>query len=301
MSSKMHANEVDTGEPLVRRLLASQFPQWANLPLKAVRSAGTDNAIYRLGEAMSVRLPRIDWATAQIDKENTWLPHLAPHLPLSVPRLLAMGKPAEGYPYNWAIYGWIEGENKTIEQLGDPYQAAVDMARFITALQKVDATDSPLAAEHNLRGMSLKARDKSTRQAIKSMEGMINIDAALAVWQDALQAPEWNRDPVWFHGDLLIGNVLFEKGRLSAVIDFGGLGAGDPACDLMIAWSLFSKKSREVFRDALHIDDATWARGRGQALSQAAIFIPYYLETNPVGVKYARRMIDEILSETGDF
>jgi aminoglycoside phosphotransferase (APT) family kinase protein len=125
---------------------------------------------------------------------------------------------------------------------------------------------------------------------------MIDVDAATAAWETALGAPAWHGPPVWVHGDLLPGNLLVKQGRLSAVIDFGGLGVGDPACDLMIAWGLFSSESRDVFRAALAVDDATWARGRGWALSQALIFIPYYLDTNPVGVGHARRAIDEILA-----
>lgn len=295
-NKKMHTNEVDTSEPLVRRLLAAQFPEWAHLLLEPVRSAGTDNAIYRLGDEMSARLPRIEWATGQIDKEAEWLPRIAPHLPLAVPEVLAKGKPDEGYPYEWAIYKWLEGENKTIDQVSDPRQAAIDTAHFITALQKVDTAGGPLATEHNLRGVSLKTRDKATREAINMLEGMIDTRAAVAVWEEALRAPEWDGEPVWFHGDLLIGNVLFNQGRLNAVIDFGGLGMGDPAPDLMIAWSLFSAESRDVFREALKVDDVTWARGRGQALSQVVIFIPYYLDTNPTGVKYAQRMISEVLA-----
>ncbi len=295
-SKKMHANEVTTDVSLVHRLLTSQFPQWANLAIKPVRSAGTDNAIFRLGNDMSVRLPRIDWALGQVDKEHEWMPRLAPYLPLSIPMPLAKGQPDEGYPYHWSIHKWLEGENASIDKIIDPCQSATELAQFITALQQIDTTGGPLAAEHNLRGVSLKTRDKVTRKSIAALKGTIDINAALAVWEEALQAPEWNNEPVWFHGDLLIGNVLFDRGRLSAVIDFGGLGVGDPACDLMIAWSLFSGKSRDVFREKLNVDDATWARGRGQALSQAVIFIPYYLTTNPVGVRYARRMIDEILA-----
>ena len=295
-SKKMHANEVTTDVSLVRRLLTSQFPQWANLAIKPVRSAGTDNAIFRLGHDMSVRLPRIDWALGQIEKEQEWMPRLAPHLPLSIPMPLAKGKPDEEYPYHWSVYKWLEGENASIDQIVDPCQAATELAQFIIALQQIDTTGGPLAVEHNLRGVPLKTRDRVTRESIAALKGMIDTNAALAVWEEALQAPEWNNEPVWFHGDLLIGNVLFDRGRLSAVIDFGGLGVGDPACDLMIAWSLFSGESRDVFREKLNVDNATWVRGRGQALSQAVIFIPYYLNTNPVGVGYARRMIEEILT-----
>ena len=295
-SQKMHPNEVSTDVLLVRRLLSSQFPQWANLAIKPVGSAGTDNAIFRLGNDMSVRLPRIDWARGQVDKEHEWIPRLAPHLPLPIPIPLAKGQPDQGYHYNWSVYQWLEGDNASIDQIVDPCQTATELAQFITALQQIDTIGGPLAEEHNLRGVPLKNRDRITRESIANLKGMIDTNAALAVWEEALKALEWNHKPVWFHGDLLIGNILFNQGRLSAVIDFGGLGVGDPACDLMIAWSLFSGESRDVFLERLNVDDATWVRGRGQALSQAVIFIPYYLNTNPVGIGYARRMINEILA-----
>jgi aminoglycoside phosphotransferase (APT) family kinase protein len=295
MTANMHENEVQTDTQLVGRLLAAQFPQWASLPLTPVPSAGTDNALYRLGSDMVVRLPRIDWAAGQAEKEGRWLPRLAPHLPLTIPELLAMGKPDAGYPWPWSVYRWLPGENATLARLNDPGQAAVQMARFITTLWQVDATDGPPAAEHNLRGAPLALRDEPTRKSIAALEGVIDTGRATAVWDAALEAPDWEREPVWFHGDLLSGNVLVEQGRLSAVIDFGGLAVGDPACDLMIAWSLFSGASREVFRVETAVDEATWLRGRGCALSQAVIFIPYYWHTNATGVKNARRMIAELL------
>lgn len=296
-AGKMHDNEVATSVTLVRRLLAAQFPHWAALPLEPVPSAGTDNAIYRLGHDMTVRLPRIDWAIGQADKEREWLPKLAPWLPLAVPVPLAQGKPDAGYPWHWSVYRWLEGENIMPGRLDNPTQAALDMAHFITSLQRIDPTGGPLASEHNLRGTTLVQRDEDTREAIMALDGMFDTRALIAVWETALQAPDWDRAPVWFHGDLLVGNVLFNRGRVSAIIDFGGLGVGDPACDLMIAWGLFSGESRALFRAALQIDDATWVRGRGHALSQAAIFIPYYLNTNPLGVGYARHTIAEILTE----
>lgn len=294
---KMHEDEVDTDAALVGRLLAAQFPQWADLPIERVRSAGTDNALYRLGDGMTVRLPRIGWAVGQVEKEHRWLPRLAPSLPLAIPVPLEKGKPGAGYPWHWSVYRWLAGENASIDRIADPRQAALDLAQFITALQGIDATGGPLAVDHNLRGVPLAMRDAATREAIGALDGMIDTDAATAAWEAALQAPAWDRAPVWFHGDLLPGNLLFERGRLSAVIDFGGLGVGDPACDLMIAWGLFSGASRDVFRAALTVDDATWARGRGHALSQALIFIPYYLDTNPVGVGNARRTIEEVLAD----
>lgn len=277
--------------------LQRNFHSGLSLPIQPVQSAGTDNAIYRLGADMTVRLPRYPSPTASIDKEHHWLPKLAPHLPLSIPVLLALGAPAEGYPFRWSVLKWIEGENVTIDGIADPRQAAIDIAQFIIALQRIDTTGAPLATDNNLRGIGLATRDTNTRKAIAALHGMIDTDAAIRVWKAALEAPGWERAPVWFHGDLLPGNVLFKQGRLNAVIDFGGMGVGDPACDLMIAWGLFKGESRDIFREVLAVDEATWVLGRGHALSQAVIFIPYYLETNPVGVGNARRMISEILAD----
>ncbi len=302
-SLKMHADEVDTDPSLVRRLLAAQFPQWGELPLQPVNSAGTDNAIYRLGDELSVRLPRIHWAVDQVEKEHRWMPRLAPHLPLTIPQPLALGDPAHGYPYRWSIYRWLSGQNRTLDQITDPRRAALDLAHFLLALQQIDTTGGPLAAEHGLRGVPLAPRDDAVRENIAALRNLNLLDdrevgTALAAWENALAAPDWNHAPIWFHGDLLPGNLLFEQDRLSAVIDFGGLGVGDPAPDLMIAWALFAGESRAAFRETLGVDDATWARGRGHALAQAVIFIPYYVETNPVGVGYARRSLAAVL---GDF
>jgi aminoglycoside phosphotransferase (APT) family kinase protein len=296
----MHVDEVETDLSLVSRLLAAQFPKWAALPIRPVDSSGTDNALYRLGDDMVVRLPRIHWALGQIDLERQWLPRLAPHLPLAIPAQVAKGKPGEGYPWHWSIYRWIEGENIALDRIADPNQAAIDLAQFLIALQQIDVGGGPPPGLHDsTRGKPLAMRDTYTREAISALHGLLDTDAVTAAWEAALQAPEWNGAPVWFHGDMLPGNLLFERGRVRAVIDFGALGVGDPACDLMIAWNLFSGESRAVFRAALAVDDATWARGRGWALSQALIFIPYYLNSNPVGVVYARRAIEEAVSDYG--
>ena len=296
-TTKMHENEVHTDPSLVRGLLSAQFPQWADLPISRVSSAGTDNALYRLGDDMVVRLPRIAWAVEQVHLEHHWLPKFAPSLPLIIATPLAMGEPSDSYPWHWSVYRWLAGENLTLDHLTDPCQSAVDLAEFITALQQIDTTGGRLAVESNARGAPLSTRDAATREAIAAMQGMIDTDTATAVWEAALQAPVWDRPPVWFHGDLLPGNLLFENGQLHAVIDFGMMGVGDPACDLMIAWGLFAGESRTAFRDALAVDDATWLRGRGHALSQAVIFIPYYLHTNPVGVRNAQHMIDNVFAD----
>jgi aminoglycoside phosphotransferase (APT) family kinase protein len=296
IAGKMHQDEVDTSAALVRRLLAQQFPQWADLPVVPVPSAGTDNALYRLGDELAVRLPRIHWAVGQAQKEEYWLPRLAPALPLAVPTVLAHGAPGAGYPYPWAVYRWLGGQNAAETPPADRVAAAVALAGFLRALQQIDTAGGPRAAAHGRRGAPLAGRDAATRQAIAALGGAIDT-AATAIWEDALRADEWDRPPVWFHGDLLPGNLLVANGQLSAVIDWNGLGVGDPACDLVIAWALFAGASRDAFRAALGVDDATWVRGRGHALSQALIFIPYYLDTNPLGVAYHRRTLEAVLAE----
>lgn len=297
-AARMHADEVDTDASLVRRLLAAQFPHWADLPIQPVRSAGTDNALYRLGENMAVRLPRIHWAIGQVEKEQKWLPRLASHLPLAIPIPLAMGTPAEGYPWHWSVYAWLEGKNATLEHLTDPDEAAIALAQFVAALQRMDATGGPLPGSHNsFRGVLLATRDSATRAAIATLHDTLDSDLATAAWEVALQAPVWHGPPVWIHGDLQSGNLLAVQGRLRAVIDFGCLGIGDPACDLMVAWNLFSAESREVFRATLQVDDATWARGRGWALSVGLIALPYYQDTNPVLAGIARHAIEAVLAD----
>ncbi|NKQ35791.1 MAG: aminoglycoside phosphotransferase family protein [Chloroflexi bacterium] len=293
----MHIDEVDVDVFMVGRLLAAQFPQWADLPLTPLVSAGTDNAIYRLGDDMAVRLPLIPDAASRLQNEYRWLPELAPRLPLVVPIPLALGKPDEGYPFTWAVYSWIEGENATIERLTDPSQAARELARFITALQRIDPTGGPSPGVHNSwRGVPLATRDRQTRAAIASLNGRINTEAATAAWEAALQVPAWPGPPVWIHGDLQSGNLLAVGGRLTAVIDFGCLGVGDPACDLAVAWNLFSAETRGLFHKAIQVDEATWTRGRGWALSIGLIALPYYKVTNPALTAIAQHAIEQVLN-----
>lgn len=292
------AAEVEIDASLVRRLLAAQFPKWADLPLDPVDSAGTDNAIYRLGEDMAVRLPRVRRATGQVEKEHRWLPALAPHVPLAIPVPLGKGSPAEGYPWHWSVYGWLEGETATLERIADPRQAAAELGRFVAALQQIDPAGGPRSGPHNeFRGVPLAMRDPLTRGAIATLDGMLDAGAATTAWEAALRTPAWQGPAVWLHGDLHSGNLLAVQGRLSAVIDFGLLGVGDPACDLLVAWTLLSSEIREMFRAALPVDDATWARGRGWALSVGLIALAYYLDKNSVLAGMSRSAINEVLAD----
>jgi aminoglycoside phosphotransferase (APT) family kinase protein len=294
--TKMHADEVATDADLIRRLLAAQFPAWAELPIAPVASSGTDNALYRLGDDLAVRMPRIHWAVGQVEKEARWLPELAPRLPLAIPAPLAVGEPDEGYPWRWGVYRWLEGETLQPGRGDDQVSLARDLGRFVRALHAIDASGGPAPGSHNSgRGRPLIDRDDATRTALESLRDEIDVEAALALWNVALAAPACDRPPVWVHGDLQAGNLLATDGRLSAVIDFGCLGAGDPAVDLLPAWNLFSGEAREAFRSELNVDDATWTRGEGWALSVAAIALPYYRETNSTLADSSRRVFAALL------
>lgn len=297
-ADQMHADQAHTDVALVRRLLAAQFPRWADLPVAPVPSDGTENAIYRLGDDMAVRLPLRPSGPAQVEKLHRWLPRLAPRLPLAIPVPLGQGEPGEGYPWPWSVCRWLDGENVTPESLTDLDRAARDLAAFIAALQAIDPAGGPAPGAHNFhRGVPLATRDGFVRDALAQLEGEIDTAAAAAAWEAALRAPAWAGPPVWIHGDLKTDNLLVTDGRLSGVIDFGGLGVGDPACEVIVAWDLFSGESRAVFRDAVSVDDATWARGRGWALSIALMALPYYRDTNPGMMAYARRLLAEVLAD----
>jgi aminoglycoside phosphotransferase (APT) family kinase protein len=292
----MHADEVETDPSLVRRLLAEQFPQWADLTIDPVESSGTDNAIYRLGEDMAVRLPRISGGTGTIDKELRWLPKLAPLLPVAISQPLAKG--SAGYPWHWSVHRWLAGESVNVDRVADPVGLAQDLGGFVAALRRIDTAGGPIAGRDGSRGAPLARRDAATREAVAQLDGVVDSPAVTAAWEAAVRAPTWQRPGVWIHGDLLSGNVLVDgRGRLSAVIDFGCMVVGDPACDVMAAWTLFEAEGREAFRSAIGVDDATWARGRGWALSFALIALPYYMHTNPVFVRDARHVIREVVAD----
>jgi aminoglycoside phosphotransferase (APT) family kinase protein len=296
---RMHADEVATDVALVRRLLAGQFPHWAGLRIKPVASYGTDHGIYRLGDRLAARLPRVAGATRQAAKEAKWLPRLAPHVPLALPVPVAMGRPGAGYPFDWSVYEWLPGENAngTIEDLA---QAAVDLAAFVTALRQVDTAGAHPRRPHS-RGGPLAESDEQVRRSVAQLGDRIDGAAALRSWQESLDAPAWAGPEAWVHGDLLPGNLLVVGGRLSAVIDFGGLNVGDPACDLQPAWNVFAGDSRTRFRAELQADDASWLRGRGWALAQAVSALPYYWDTNPGMIRQASNALAQVLADSRIF
>ncbi|GAA4636858.1 aminoglycoside phosphotransferase family protein [Actinoallomurus vinaceus] len=281
---------------LVRRLVAAQFPQWSGLPVTPVEVDGWDNRTYRLGDEMTVRLPTEAGYAPAVDKEHRWLPVLAPSLPVPVPTPLAKGAPGEGYRFNWSIRRWIDGRTAAPERIADLREFATDVAGFIRALQRADATGGPAAGAHSFyRGASLAHYDDETRRCLAALNGRVDTDQARAVWETALEA-RWAGPPVWFHGDIAAGNLLVDDGgRLSAVIDFGTSGVGDPACDLVIAWGLFSGRSRRAFRTAVDQSPATWARARGWALWKALLCLADGIDAERTANH--RRVVDEVLAD----
>lgn len=277
---------------LVRRLLAAQFPQWAALPIREAVPQGWDNRTFQLGTDMSVRLPSAEHYVLQVEKEQRWLPILAPQLPRPIPVPLAQGQAGQGYPFPWSVYRWIVGEAASPERISDLTQFARDLAQFLAQLQQIDARHGPAPGPHNFyRGAALMVYDQETRQALTELEGIIDTGAARAIWQQALQT-QWQQAPVWLHGDVAVGNLLVQDGRLHAILDFGTAAVGDPACDTVIAWTLFEGESRAAFKAALPLDRATWQRGRGWALWKSLITY-----NDPSHTALAHRVIDALLSE----
>jgi len=297
MLNEPSTDKIHIDVSLVRRLIATQFPQWGDLPIKPVKFGGWDNRTFHLGEQMLVRLPSAACYSPQVEKEHLWLPKLAPLLPLPIPVPLAMGKPAEGYPWHWSIYRWLDGETASIERIADLREFATALAEFLVALQRIDTTGGPMAGPHNFyRGGPLATYDAETRKAIVILGDKIDADLATTAWNAAL-ASTWQGSPVWVHGDIGISNLLVEKGELNAVIDFGSLGVGDPACDLVIAWEWLKGESRDAFHAALPLDNATWTRGRGWALWKALIVYAHLPGTNPLEIENSKRILDEVLAD----
>ncbi|MBB6485800.1 phosphotransferase [Rhizobium lusitanum] len=270
----MH-DDVAPQENAIRHLLSEMTPQWADLPIQRLRSSGTDNAIYRIGEALLLRLPRREAAVHLIDKELDWLPRLA-DLPLKVPRLRFRGSTELGLKCNFGIFDWMEGKIASPANIADPAAAALALAEFLKALHLVGTEGAPLAGELNhRRGVALEVLSPVTLGAIDILADEIDAPAAHDLWQRAC-ATAHRGPPVWLHGDLKADNLIAEGGQLTGVIDWGLCAVGDPAADYAAAWSWVDPSARDVFRMACEVDDADWLRAEGWALYGAVIALSYY-------------------------
>jgi aminoglycoside phosphotransferase (APT) family kinase protein len=282
---------------LARRLIDSQFPQWSSLPVSAVEVDGWDNRTFRLGSELTIRLPSAEQYALQVEKEQRWLPVLAPQLPLPIPTPVAAGTSGCGFPYPWSVYRWLDGDIASRARIADLPGFARALAGFLNALRDIDATAGPAPGRHNFhRGGPLATYEQEALVAIDALGDELPADRLRRVWA-AATCTSWDREPVWLHGDVAAGNLLVRDGRLAAVIDFGSCGVGDPACDAVIAFTFLSGRSRDAFRAALGSDPATWSRGRGWALWKASISLAGQLERGSPGAAVSRRVIDEIVAD----
>ena len=295
---KLHTDEVDIDVELVEGLVADQFPQWVGRPVGEVRPQGTDNAMFRLGDDLAVRMPRTLDRAAGIAHEREWLPRIAAHLPVGVPLPVATGRPGRDYPCAWAVTSWLPGANPTAAADDDAHQLAVDLAEFVAALQSIDTRgEQGVGPLWSYRGGPLAARQPDTRAAIVACDGLLDTQLVTDVWEDVSRVTEGVGPPRWIHTDLQPGNLLVAGHRLCGVIDFGGLAIGDPAVDTIVAWNLLGAESRQTFRETLDVDDETWARGRAWALSIGLVALPYYQHTDRTLAQVSRRQIDAVVSD----
>lgn len=286
----MHANQIPTSPELVRALLRSQYPTLAEEPIADAPIGGTDNAVYRVGSHHSVRLPIVDWSVGNEARMRPWLPWLRDRLAMDVPVPLFYGKPDSVFPHGWTIYPWIGGE--TLEMGCDDPQVARDIAQFLSQLRSLPTEGAPPA------GRSPHALDADVRTALAQLRPEDRRDHLIAIWDRMMTTPAWDGSgAIWMHGDVAPGNLIFRTGRLVAAIDWSGLGVGDPASDLQVAWNFLGSTTRQVLKAEMGIDDVTWARARARAFAQASFQLPYYRDTFPALASQARHVFEEIIRE----
>ena len=290
----MHEEDNPVSSRLARALIAAQMPALASLPLRVLRGGGTDNVLFRLGRDLLVRFPRRAWADAEIDRLERWLPELALHLPLDMPVVLHRGAPGLGYPFRWTVGPWLAGRDCCAAP-PHPARAVADVAGFLAALQTLPVPqDAPYRGDAD--DLNLKLTGIET-----CIDGFLEDEADKGLLRckvaEAREVPPHDGPKVWVHGDLHALNLLTRRGRIAGVIDWGGMGLGDPGMDLLIAWTLFDAPERRALRLALPGDDAAWARGRVLALVKAILAIPYYRHSNPVFYGLMRQTLNRVLAD----
>ncbi len=294
----MHADQVPFDLALANSLIRSQAPQYSDLPVTLVAEHGTDHTLYRVGDSLVARFPIIAWAAQQVWSDQKWLPFFSRVLPVAVPRQVFVGRPEYGYPFHWSLCTWIEGSPLTPDGREDSSALVDQLCGILSRLRSAPTDGAPLAREYRLRGRPLSDKDAETRQAIAQLPEDLAAEL-LPLWETVVAAPDYRGEPAWFHGDLLPGNVLANDGVIRGIIDFGAPGAGDPACDLMAAWHLLTPVERTWLRERMKLSDDEWNRGIGHTLSQAAIYVPYYRETNPEGTKVAMDVLNKLMGFEG--
>jgi aminoglycoside phosphotransferase (APT) family kinase protein len=303
----LHDDELAVDVQLVRQLVEQSLPHYAGLRIQSLMSSGSSNALFHLGNALLVRMPRQPGGSTTIEKEARWLPVIAQELTTAVPEVVAVGQPAFGYPEKWAVTKWLDGQVPEVPwgvDSGSSHRVAHGLAQLVAEFRQMEvppsANDDPTLSSY--RGGRLADMDREFRQSVDQCRPIadlgLDLDHALNVWDDALAA-EQATAPLrsWYHGDLLAENLLIRNGELAAVLDFGGLAVGDPSVDLIVAWEVLDPQGRQTFKDAISVDDAAWARGMGWALLIAMITFPYYWHTMPARCAARRSMAAAVLAE----
>lgn len=255
--------EFPIDERLVRALLREQHPDLASEPLRFFAS-GWDNVIYRLGEEHAVRLPRRALGATLVEKEQRWMPEFARRLTIAIPVPVRVGIPSTEFPWHWSITRWLDGD---VARAGSSTGLISDLALFIRQLHIPAPDDAPRSP---VRGVPLAVRDEVIRARLAS-EPIPRRADIIDLWSRCVAAEPWTGRPLWLHGDLHPSNMLTASGRLTAILDFGDLTAGDPATDLAVGWLLFDASERKEFRSELDYDDATWLRAAGWAIIFASL------------------------------
>lgn len=284
---------------LAKKLIDTQFPEYADLDLVEVEKQGHDNRTYRLGDAMLIRMPTAEAYALNVSKEQALLPKLARHLSVAIPAPIKMGKPSDDYPYPFSIYKWLAGRSANHVMLdastleGIAFQCAI----FLRELQVITDVEGPEPGQHNWwRGDHVSVYDSGARQQITQLADVIDTNSALELWERACDT-KWNKAPIWIHGDLAVGNILIKDNKLSGVIDFGGTAMGDPAYDLVIAWTYLSGRAREVFISTMDCDADTWLRARAWALWKATFELCHISDQQSDEAVLQRQIIGSVLQD----
>ncbi|WPY00718.1 Aminoglycoside phosphotransferase family protein [Candidatus Trichorickettsia mobilis] len=294
----MNEKSITLNPDLARKLIAEQFPEYSNLLITDVEKQGHDNRTYRIGDHMLIRMPTTADYALKVPKEQELLPQLAKRLSISIPAPIKMGKPSAGYPYPFSIYKWLPGKSINLLTLTgqEKEQLAFDLANFLKELQAITDIEGPEPGQHNWwRGDHVSVYDKGAREQVAELAEIIEVGQALALWDKAC-ATKWNKPPIWIHGDFAIGNLLIDGSKLSAVIDFGGSAVGDPACDLVIAWTYLSGKAREIFISEMNMNKDTLLRARAWALWKATFELCQIVDKNSAEALFQKRIIYEVMN-----
>lgn len=286
---------------IAKELITEQFEEAKDLKIQEINSSGSDNFIFLLGNDQTARFPKTEAAEQQLKKELLWLPVISKAVSVAIPEPLFRGNPVSNYPFNWAVFNWIEGHIYDPYLYKDADKIVNAMTDFIHSLWKIDIAKGPIPGkQNNFRGQPLPERDLETKKAIENMPPAYNKAILRCIWEKAVLAQTWNKAPVWVHGDLHWGNIITKKGTINGIIDFGTSGIGDPTVDVMCAWILFSPEKRTLFKQKLHIDEGTWIRAMGWALSFAVIALPYYLPQKHLLANIAAFTLDNLMADFSD-